>query len=325
MSRYIIKRLVTSLIILWAVLSATFLLVHLAPGDPSMLYIRPEIDANVVENIRSQMGFDMPVWKQYFIWIKNFVKGDFGFSFVQHQTVGQILLDAIPNTLRLTVTVLVFQYTIGILLGIICAIKHKSKLDSIINSGLLFLYAMPGFWIALIAILIFSLYLGWLPSSQMNSIQEFEILWSYIWDSIRHLILPTIILSIPFISYTTRFVRDKFIDILKDPYIITAKAYGLKKNIILFKYTLKNALLPLITLVGLYLPFLLGGAVITEFIFAWPGMGRITVNAIYTHDYPLILATNFIATAAVIGGNLISDILYYFADPRIRYSREAVK
>ena len=321
MSRYITKRLVTSLIILWAVLSATFLLVHLAPGDPSMLYIRPEIDAKVVANIRAQMGFDMPVWKQYFVWIKNFIQGDFGFSFVRHQSVGRILLDAIPNTLRLTITVLVFQYIVGILLGIICALKRKSKLDTFINGGLLLLYSMPGFWIALIAILIFSLYLGWLPSSQMNSIREFDNAWSYLWDSIRHLILPTLILSIPFISYTARFVRDKFIDILQDPYIMAAKAFGLKKNKILFKYALKNALLPLITLVGLYLPFLLGGAVITEFIFAWPGMGRITVNAIYTHDYPLILATNFIATITVIGGNFISDILYYFADPRIRLGK----
>ena len=321
MSRYLIKRLVTSLIILWAVLSATFLLVHLAPGDPSMLYIRPEIDSKVVANIRSQMGFDMPIWKQYFIWIKNFVQGDFGFSFVQHQSVGRILMDAIPNTLRLTVSVLVFQYIVGILLGIFCALKQKSKLNMIINGSLLFLYSMPCFWIALLAILIFSLYLGWLPSSQMNSIQKFNSLWTYFGDSIRHLILPTLILSIPFVSYTTRFVRDKFINIMQDSYIVTAKAYGLKKNVILFKYALKNALLPLITLVGLYLPFLLGGAVITEFVFAWPGMGRITVNAIYTHDYPLILATNFIATFAVISGNFISDVLYYFADPRIRFGK----
>lgn len=319
MSRYVLKRLVTSLIILWAVLTATFLLLHLAPGDPSMLYIRPDIDTKVVANIRSQMGFDLPVWKQYFIWIKNFIQGDFGFSFVQHRSVGRILMDTIPNTLRLTISVLIFQYIVGILLGILCALKQKSKLDTIINSGLLFFYAMPSFWIALIAILLFSLYLGWLPSSQMNSIQEFNNLWVYIWDSIRHLILPTLILSIPFVSYTTRFVRDKFIDIMQDSYIITAKAYGLNKNIILFKYALKNALLPLITVIGIYLPFLLGGAVVTEFVFAWPGMGRITVNAIYTHDYPLILATNFIATFAVISGNFISDVLYHFADPRIRF------
>lgn len=322
MSRYITKRLAISLILLWAVLSSTFLLVHLAPGDPSMLYIRPEIDIKVVDNIRSQMGFDLPVWKQYFIWIRNFLQGDFGFSFVQHQSVGAILKEAIPNTLRLTLTVLIFQYITGILLGIICAVKQKSKLDNLITGGLLFLYSMPGFWIALICIMLFSLHFGWLPSSQMNSIRQFDNVWQYFMDSIRHLILPTIILSIPFVSYSTRFVRDKFIDIIQDPYITTARAFGLKKNIILFKYALKNALLPLITLVGLYLPFLLGGAVITEFIFAWPGMGRVTIDAIYTHDYPLILATNFIAAFAVIGGNFLSDVLYYLADPRIRFGKD---
>ncbi|MEJ2052536.1 MAG: ABC transporter permease [Calditrichaceae bacterium] len=322
MYRYISKRFITSSIILWAVLTATFLLVHLAPGDPSMLYLRPEIDADVINNIRSQMGFNQPVWQQYILWIRNFIHGDFGFSFIRHQSVAGVLSVTIPNTLKLTVTVLIFQYVIGIFLGIICALKRKSRLDTIINGGLLFLYAMPGFWVALLAILFFSMYLGWLPSGHMNSFKEFNSFWAYFYDSIRHLILPVLILSIPFVAYTARFVRDKFADILNDSYIITAKAYGLSHKKIMFKYALKNALLPLVTLAGLYLPFLLGGAVITEFIFSWPGMGRITIDAIYAHDYPLILATNFIAAAAVICGNFISDTLYYVVDPRIRFRKK---
>jgi peptide/nickel transport system permease protein len=169
--------------------------------------------------------------------------------------------------------------------------------------------------------MILSLKLGWLPSSQMNSLYPVAGFWSQLADSIRHLILPATILSIPFIAYTTRFVRTNLTNILKQPYIVTARAFGINKNKIHYHYALKNALLPVITQIGLYLPFILGGAVIIEYIFAWPGMGRITIDAIFSHDFPVILASNFIAALTVVFGNLISDLLYFFIDPRIRIKK----
>lgn len=314
----IIKRLLTSLLIVWGVISICFLILHLVPGDPASLYIRPEIPAEVVANIRAQMGLDLPIWKQYFVWIREFSTGNFGLSFTHQKTISAIFAETIPNTLRLTVIVLIFQYFVGILLGVISALRHKTLTDRIINGSMLFLYSMPGFWLAIIAIFVFSLKLGWLPSSQMQSLHEINGFWPILWDRTRHLILPVLVLSIPFITYTARFVRENLVNILAKPYILAAYTYGLSHYKIIYRYALRNALLPLVTLLGLYLPFLLGGAVITEFIFAWPGMGRITVNAIFTHDYALILASTFIAALAVVLGNLISDLLYFIVDPRIR-------
>ncbi|MFQ5770942.1 MAG: ABC transporter permease, partial [bacterium] len=233
--------------------------------------------------------------------------------------VSAILRETIPNTLQLTLVVFVLQLIFGIFLGVFTALKRNSKLDMAISSVLLFFYSMPGFWLALMAILIFSLKLGWLPTSQMRSLHTLHGFWPVLWDRIHHLVLPAAVLAAPFIAYTARFVRSSLAEVLEQIYIRTAFAYGIKSRQILFKYALKNSLLPLVTLSGLYLPFILGGAVITEYIFAWPGMGRITVNAIFAHDFPVILATCFIAALTVVVGNLISDLLYVVVDPRIKY------
>lgn len=318
MARYILKRLAVSLLIVWGVLSITFLLMYLAPGDPASLYIRPEIDAKTVENIRRQMGFDLPLWRQYFHWIREFLSGNFGVSFTHHRPVSEILAEAIPNTLKLTVVVYFFQSIVGIILGVITAVKRGTKLDLVITSFLLFLYSMPGFWLGLMAILLFSLKLGWLPSSQMRSLTVSGGFWSESLDLVKHLILPASILAMPFAASTARFVHHSLSYVLEQDYIRTAKAYGIKSWKILFKYALKNTLLSLVTLFGLHLPFLLGGAVITEHIFAWPGLGRITVSAIFAHDFPVILASTFIAALTVVIGNQISDFLYFFVDPRVR-------
>ncbi len=317
MVRYFVKRLFISLLIIWGVITTCFILLHLAPGDPTDLYIRPEIDPSVIENIRTQLGFHLPVWQQYFVWIGKFISGQFGISFMHHQPVFQVLKTALPNTLKLTLIVFVLQFAAGIGLGILLTVKSHTVLGKLLNYIMLFLYSMPGFWLALLLILIFSLHLGWLPSSQMQSLLEVNGVFPLLWDQIKHMILPVLVLSVPFITYTARFVRDQLNDILSQDYTKAALTYGISMKVILSKYALKNALLPLITLIGLYLPFLLGGAVITEYIFAWPGMGRITVDAIFARDFPLILASNFIAALTVVIGNLISDLLYSMADPRI--------
>lgn len=318
MLQYVIKRLLLSTIIVWGVLSITFLIIHTASGDPASLYLKPEIDHKTVENIRRQMGLDLPLWQQYILWIREFLKGNFGVSFVQHRPVREIFREAIPNTLQLTFVVFVLQLIFGVVIGVITALKRHSKLDLSINALLLFLFSMPGFWLALIAIMIFSLKLGWLPSSQMRSFLETEGFWRTLLDRVRHLILPVTVLAAPFVAYSARFVRASMTEVLAQDYIRTAYAYGIKQRRILFKYALKNALLPLTTLSGLYLPFLLGGAVVTEYIFAWPGMGRITVNAMFAHDFPVILGSTCIAALTVIVGNLISDLLYAVVDPRIK-------
>ncbi|MBD3226309.1 MAG: ABC transporter permease subunit [Caldithrix sp.] len=318
MIAYIIRRILTALLIVWAVATICFIILQLAPGDPASMYIRPEIKPAVVENIRKQLGFDLPIWQQYIKWLRGLSAGNFGTSFIHKQPVIDIIANTLPNTLRLTLVVFCVQFLMGIVIGIYLATKQGSKIEQTVNGFLLFLYSMPGFWLALILILIFSLHLGWLPSSQMQSMRDINGFIPILWDQVKHLILPVTVLSIPFITYTTRFIQDQLRDVFAQPYFLAAKTYGFSGQKILFKYALKNALLPLITLIGLYLPFILGGAVITEYIFAWPGMGRITVTAIFAHDFPLILASTIIAALAVVIGNLLSDILYALADPRIR-------
>ncbi len=323
MMSFIIKRLLMSLLIVWGVLSICFLVLHLAPGDPASIYVRPGIHPEVIAGIREQMGLDLPLWKQYFVWITDYLTGDFGISFTHQKAIGAIFMETIPNTLRLTVIVLIIQYPIGIFLGVIGALHRKTPADRIINGGLLFIYSMPGFWLAIILIFVFSLKLGWLPSGQMQSLYDINGFWPVLWDRIQHLILPVVVLSVPFVAYTARFVRENLIHILAQPYIFAAYTYGLTRKKVIYHYALKNALLPLVTLLGLYLPFLLGGAVITEYIFAWPGMGRVMVNAVFAHDYALILASTFIAALTVVIGNLLSDLLYFIVDPRIRAGTKA--
>lgn len=318
MGKYLIKRILLSLLIIWGVLSLTFLILHIAPGDPASVYISPDVPPEVVENIRHTMGLDKPLLQQYVLWMREFLTGNFGFSLFYKKPIGQILGRAIPNTLQLTIVVFVLQLFLGTLLGIFCGIKQNTRVDSIIDSGLLVLYSVPGFWLALIAIRVFSYSLGWLPSSQMASLAISGEFWTVFADRLKHLVLPVLVLSAPFIAYTARFVRGSYREVLNQNYIRTARAYGLKKEDIYFRFALKNALLPLGTLIGLYLPFLLSGAVITEYIFAWPGMGRVTIEAIFTHDFPLILATTFIGASAVVLGNLLSDLFYLIVDPRIK-------
>ncbi len=313
------KRLLLAALVVWGVLTTTFALIQLAPGDPTTVYLRPEIDPEAVRHIRRQMGLDRPLGEQYLAWTRAVIKGDWGISLAHHRPVGLILREAIPNTLQLTLAAFFLQLIVGVGLGVLAALNKHTALDHVTSGLLLFWYSMPGFWVALMALLLFSYKLGWLPSSQMASLTPIQGLYGVVWDRIRHLILPAGVLAIPFACYTARFVRGTLIEILSEDYIRTCWAYGLKRRRILVRYALRSALLPLSTLISFYLPFLLGGAVITEYIFSWPGMGRITVNAIFAHDYPLILATTLVAAGMVVVGNLLSDLLYAFIDPRIRY------
>lgn len=319
MIRYIIKRIGYAVFVIWGVLTLTFAMIHLAPGNPTDIYVRPGIEPETVQLIQRQLGLDLPTHQQYLKWLTGIAQGDLGISFTSHQPVSRIMAEGIWNTLQLTLFVFLIQLIMGTVLGIISALLQGRKWDVGINALLLIFYSLPSFWLALMAIMVFSLKLGWFPSSQMASIIPPEGFWLRFLDRLHHLALPALVLAISLTAYTARFVRGSLIDVLAKPYIQTAKAYGLSRIQIIFKYALKNALLPLITLSGLYAPFILGGAVIVEYIFAWPGMGRITINAIFSHDYPVILASSFLAAISVIIGNTIADICYRIADPRIEY------
>jgi len=316
---YILKRILISIPLIIGLATVTFFIIHLAPGDPMALYRNPDISPEVMELMRRNLGLDQPLHIQYVKWLASMARGNFGVSFTAHRPVLDILKEAIPNTLQLTFLALLLDIIVGIVIGVISAIKQYTYVDHSITVSALFIYSMPSFWLGLMLILLFSLVLGWLPASQMQSINaDLFGFWHQLWDRVTHLIMPVFVLGIATAAGTARFMRGSLLEVIRQDYIRTARAKGLSERVVVFKHGLRNALIPIITLTGLYLPFLLGGSVITETIFAWPGMGRVAVGAIFARDYPVVLAVNLIAAVMVVMGNLLADITYSLLDPRIR-------
>jgi peptide/nickel transport system permease protein len=329
MTAYIVRRLLQAVPLLLGILTLVFVFMHAAPGDPTALYMNPSIAPEVLEQMRHNWGLDQPLHIQYVRWMKSFLTGDFGISLAQNRPVASILADRIPNTLILSGVSLLLIFIIGIAIGIIQAVRQYSALDNALTFSALFIYSMPSFWLGLMLILIFAYkvyQVDWwpdllrFPASGMTSV-NYEMLgfWGKFGDRLHHLVLPSIALGISSAASIARYMRSSMLDVIRQDYIRTARAKGLPERTVILKHALKNALLPIVTLLGLYLPFLFSGAVLVETVFAWPGMGRTIVEAIYQRDYPVVMATTFVFAAMVVVANLIADLLYAVVDPRIRY------
>lgn len=327
MSWYIIKRLIQAVPLLLGVATVTFLIVHLAPGDPMDMFLENRnlrnIDPEVIELIRQKYGLDQPLHVQYVKWLGNLLQGDLGESFTHRRPVSALLAEAIPYTLQLTVLALLLDALVGIALGIFSAVKQYSVLDKTVTIGSLIIYSLPSFWLALMLVLVFSVNLGWFPTSQTRSLDyEFLSWFEKLADRAWHLVLPVFVLGIASAAGTARYMRSRLLEVLNEEYVLAARARGLKERAVILKHALRNALIPIITIYGLSLPFLLGGAVIIETIFAWPGMGRLAVLAIQARDYPVILATTMIAAVLTVIGNLVADVTYALVDPRVSYEKK---
>lgn len=326
MIRYVLKRLVLSLPLLLGIATVTFFFVHLAPGDPMDIYLesrfRREVDPEVIELIRAKYGLDQPLHVQYAKWIGNLAQGDFGESFRYRRPVGALILERAPYTLQLAALALILDALIGISLGIVSAVKQYSRTDQAITVGSLAVYSIPGFWLALMLVLVFSVELGWFPTSQTRSL-DYELLSTggKVVDRLWHLALPVFVLGVASAAGTARYVRNRLLEVLSEEYIVAARARGLKERAVILHHALRNALIPVVTIYGLALPFLLGGAVLIERVFAWPGMGMLAVEAIGGRDYPVILGTTMIAAVLVVLGNLLADVLYAVVDPRVSYGK----
>lgn len=320
MTKYLIRRVFSAIPLIFLLLTLTYFIIRLAPGDPASLYVDPAIDPAVADQIRERLGLNEPIHIQYFKWLASFFTGEFGVSFSLQRPVIDILRETIPNTLLLTSLALLLNLTVGILVGTFQAIRRGSRSDRVTTTVALFFYSMPGFWLALMLILVFSLWLGWLPASQMHDIDaEFYSGFGYLVDTAEHLVLPVFSLGIASAAGTARYMRGSLVEVIREDYIRTARAKGLSERVVIFKHAMRNALLPIISITGLSLPFLLSGSVVIETVFAWPGMGRVIVEAIFARDYPLIIANTMIAGVMVVAGNLIADVLYAVVDPRIKY------
>jgi peptide/nickel transport system permease protein len=322
---YLLRRILGAIPLLLGILTLIFFIIHMAPGDPTARYFNPNVSPEVIAQMRRNLGLDQPLHIQYFRWLSSFVRGEFGYSFGQMRPIAEILPSVLWNTLQLTLVSLVMIFAVGMLLGIVQAVRQYSATDNALTFFALFFYSMPSFWLALMLILIFSLKAsqwGWplvLPASQMTSVgYEFMSAGEQAIDRLQHLLLPSIALGIGGAAGIARYMRGSMLEVIHQDYIRTARAKGLSERAVVFKHALRNALIPIVTLLGLYLPYLLSGAVFVETIFAWPGMGRLIVDSIFQRDYPLVVATSFVVSAMVVAGNLAADILYAVVDPRIR-------
>ena len=325
MISYLLRRLLGSIPLLLGILTLIFFIINIAPGDPTARYFNPNVSPEVIEQMRRNLGLDQPLHIQYFRWLTAFAQGDFGHSFGQMRPISEILPTVLWNTIQLMLVSIVLIFALGMLIGIIQAVRQYSIVDNVLTFLALFFYSMPSFWLALMLILIFSLKAsqwGWglqFPASQMTSVgYEFMSGGQQFTDRLMHMIMPAIALGVGSAAGVARYMRGSMLEVVHQDYIRTARAKGLSERKVIFKHALRNALIPIVTLVGLYLPYLLSGSVLVETIFAWPGMGRLIVDSIFQRDYPLVMATSFIAAALVVLGNLLADVLYAVVDPRIR-------
>ena len=321
-----VRRLLGAIPLVLGIATIIFFVVNLAPGDPALRFLNPNMTPEVLEQIRVNMGLDQPVHIRYVRWIGALARGDLGFSFTSNRPVLDIIKELLPNTLVLSATAIGVVFLLGILLGIVQAVRQYSLLDSVASIVGLFFYSMPSFWLALMMVLVFGLfaYQGqWLiqfPPSGMQSVDyAFLSPMAKVQDRLMHLALPATSLALVLAAGIARYTRASMLEVIRQDFVRTARAKGLSEPVVIFKHALRNALIPVVTLLGLFLPFLFSGTVFIESVFAWPGMGKLVVDSILERDYPVIMGGTLIFAMMVVVGNLVADVLYAVVDPRIRY------
>lgn len=315
MTTYILKRLLALVFVLLGISIIVFFLLQMVPGDPALALLGPMATPENLANLRAALGLDQPIFIQYLRWLGKIVQGDFGTSIQQRTAVLPLLVERFGNTLILTVTSVVISTLIGIPAGIISATRQYSIFDRLSMLLALFGNSMPAFWLGLMSILIFSLRLGWFPAAGM---------WPIVGDRtffalLQHLTLPAVTLGISTAAVTARITRSSMLEVIRQDYVRTAHAKGLRSALVTRRHALKNALLPILTVIAVQFGFLLGGAVITETVFSWPGLGLALYTAISMRDFPIVQGGVLIVATAFVIINLLVDLIYAWVDPRIRY------
>ncbi|WP_461865244.1 ABC transporter permease [Thermococcus sp.] len=303
---YTIKRLIIGIFIILAVTVILFGIMHAMPGDPIELLAGERVSPERIAQLKAQWGLDKPMYIQYFYWLSRIIRGDFGTSMVTKLPVIELIKARLPYTLLLTGSALIVQYIIAIPLGLLAALKWNSKIDRIVVTLSIVLWSMPNFWLGVLLMIIFGIKLNLLPLSG--------------YSGLKSLILPLLTLSLPSLAGTLRLTRSEVLEVLREDYVLTAYAKGLPKYKVLIKHVLRNALIPVTVMFFLYLPWLIGGSVIVETVFAWPGMGRLLWKSITVQDYAVVQAIIFIIALLTVISNTIGDIVSAVLDPRIRES-----
>ncbi len=317
MGQYLVRRLLQMVPLMIGISIIMFALIQSAPGGPEAMFLESGrfIDPTLIETYRHRLGLDQPIYIQYFKWLGAALTGDFGLSFSTSRPVADMITERLPATLELMLTAFVFAALIAIPLGIFSAIRQYSLLDYL-GTGFSFLgIAMPVFWFGLILQLVFSVKLGWLPTSGRETVGDASFL-----DQVKHLILPGFVLSLLYIAGWSRYMRSSLLAVIRKEYMLTARSKGLKERDIIWVHGIKNALIPVISVMALDLAGLFSGAVITETVFAWPGIGRLFIQSTFSRDYPLMMGILMMGSFMVVIFNLIADLVYAWLDPRISYT-----
>ena len=316
MTRFLIRRLLGAIPLLLGVAVLSFIFMQLAPGGPDAMFARnARMTEEALQAIRHNMGLDRPVHEQLLIWLGNLVRGNLGISYTQYRPVSQVIWDVVPNTLLLMGTGMLISLAAALSFGILAARRQYGFFDNVTSFISYFGLAMPVFWFGLMLQLLFAVQLGWLPSAGMESAGG-----GGPWDVARHLVLPAFTIAIGSIAGWSRYVRSSTIESLSQDYVRTARAKGIEERRVLIGHVLRNALIPFITVVGIDVPLYLTGAVLTETVFSWPGMGRLFFDALTVRDYPVLMGILLLGAVLIVLGNLIADIIYGVLDPRISYA-----
>ncbi len=325
MIAYLLKRILLLIPLMLGITLITFTVVHLAPGEPVEMQIsmNPKVTAEARERLKEFYGLDKPLHVQYAVWVKKLVMLDFGRSFApDNRPVIDKIRERIPITLSLNVISLLIEFGLALPIGILAAIRRDTLFDKGMTVFVFLGFAVPTFWLALLLMYLFGVTLGWLPVSGLHSLGSEDygpFLW--FWDMVKHLLIPVSVAAFGSLAGLSRYMRSTMLDVIRQDYITTARAKGLRERTVILRHALRNALLPVITLLGLSVPGLIGGSVIFETIFAIPGMGQLFYGGVMARDYPLVMGILVIGAGLTLIGNMLADIGYAFADPRIRHGQ----
>ncbi len=318
--RFFIRRAVQSLFLILILIAVNFLLIHVAPGNPVHMLAGQSGDEKYYEFIRAKFGLDQPLTTQLWIYLSGVLRGDLGYSLGYQQPVLRVILERIPATLLLMLSAILLSTTVGVVLGVEAARRENSFIDRAINTVALLGYSIPSFSIGLLLLIVFALHIGLFPAQNMSSANQELTGLSYLLDVLRHLTLPAATLAIVQFAQVMRLTRTQMLTVLRENFITTARAKGLRERQVIYGHALRNALIPLVTILGSDFGTLLSGAVLVETVFAWPGLGRLLIDSIAMRDYPVLMGIFLMISISVAVANLCTDLVYSLLDPRVKYA-----
>lgn len=320
-TRFIVRRVIQSVILIFVLIVVNFFLIHLAPGDPVVYLAGQSGDEQYYALIRAKFGLDKPLLIQLWVYLTNILRGDLGFSLSYQQSVAAVIFSRVPATFLLTGSAIVTATVGGIILGVEAARRENSLFDRAATTFALFTNSFPSFSIGQMLLLFFALYLGLFPAQGISSVNQNLTGAAYLFDLLTHLVLPVLTLAVIEIALIMRLTRTEMLNILNENFITTARAKGVSERKVFYAHALRNALLPIVTVVGANLGMILSGAVLVETVFAYPGLGRLMIEVIAARDYPVLMGLFLLISVSVVVVNFLTDITYTLLDPRIKYSR----